>query len=107
MSILSWKDRPDSVREAGDSAFESLRHSTISNWSTFNGVHEYSLCGVGEHQLFKTLIQRAYPNQKSFVALDIGAANFEWVETLHQFLEKQTDLPEDIEVHIIGVRAEK
>jgi ankyrin repeat protein len=61
---------------------------------------------VDEYELMKKIIQQAPPEQKEFWALDIGAGNFEWSAGLANYLEKQSDFPKDIRVHILGVRGE-
>ena len=42
------------------------------------------------------MIQQAPTTQKGFYALDIGAGEFQWVDGLAAYIQKQTDLPKDI-----------
>ena len=49
----------------------------------------------------------AYPTQKEFFMLDIGAGDFSWGRTLMKFLTQDQSLPQDINVHVIGVRGER
>jgi hypothetical protein len=56
----------------------------------------------------KKIIQEgALKGRKEFYALDIGAGNFQWGKGLADFIDKQTDLPKDIKVHITNVRGER
>lgn len=104
---LDWTQRPKELQERINSAFRYICKHESSQWGLYNGGSEYAMCGVKEHDLMKKLILDAYPARKEFYALDVGAGNFQWGESLADYIEKQTDLPPDIKVHIIGVRGEK
>jgi len=62
------------------------------------------MCSIDEYALMKNVIQQAPTTQKDFYALDIGSGKF---DGLGSYIEKQTDLPKEITVHIIGIRDEK
>ncbi len=109
---LDWTQRSDSLQDFISDTLERLSSQTTSNWGSFggmgfNGQENYGMCGVHEYALMKKIIQQAPSSQKDFYALDIGAGNFQWSKGLADFLDKQTDLPKDIKVHIIGIRGEK
>ena len=104
---LHWTQRPPALVAAIDEAFQAIVRNTASEWGVFNGDSEYNLCGVKDHELMKRLILEAPADQKDFYALDIGAGNFQWGTALAEYLNKQTDLPPDIRIHIIGIRGER
>jgi len=106
-TILDWRKRPAPLQECIDSAFRSVNQDTGSKWGLYNGSTDYCMCSIEEKQLMKKKILDSYPAQKEFYALDIGAGNFQWVESLAEYLDEQTDLPKDIKIHIIGVRGEQ
>jgi hypothetical protein len=103
---LHWKDRPVLLKEAIQEAFHSLSCQSRSTW-TYNGDEkEYNLLSINQYQLLKHIIQSNYPKQKNFTVLDIGAGNFSVnAQLLKELLEDKT-LPDDIEVHLVGVRGE-
>ena len=103
---LDWTQRPDSMKMDVGTSFEKLRGSHASGWGRFNGSERYGVCGVDELALLKKMILERYPSQKEFYVLDVGAGNFQWSQSVADFIEKQTDLPKDIKVHIIGIRGE-
>ncbi len=102
---FDWTQRPESLKSRISNAFNDLVKQSSSEWG-LNGCANYHLCGVDEYSLMKKIIMQASLTQKTFYALDIGAGNFEWGQGLADYLDKQTDLPKDIKVHIIGVRGE-
>jgi len=104
---LDWTQRPKELQQRINSAFNYICKDESSKWGLYNGSEEYAMCGVKEHDLMKKIILDAYPARKEFYVLDIGAGNFQWNESLASYIEKQTDLPPDITVHIIGIRGEK
>ena len=101
-----WSQRSKSVNDDIDHSFEKLVKQSTSGWGTFNGSSDYTILGVDEQVLMKRIIKEAPKEQKEFYVLDIGAGNFQWSKSLADYLDKQTDLPEDIKIHIIGVRGE-
>lgn len=103
---LDWNQRPSNVRDSINSAFDRLVKQDSSSWGWYNGSQKYYMCGIDEHVLLKTLIKQAPPGKKEFNVLEIGAGNFQWVQNLAAFLDKQTDLPKDIKINIIGIRGE-
>ncbi|MGC1877980.1 MAG: ankyrin repeat domain-containing protein [Rhabdochlamydiaceae bacterium] len=106
LRYLDWTQRPYSLKKSISNAFESLLKQDKSNWGVCNGSGIYNMCGVNEQALMKKMIQQ-HPDRKNFYALDIGAGDFQWSKGLANYIEKQTDLPKDIKVHIIGVRGER
>jgi SAM-dependent methyltransferase len=106
-TYLDWTQRPDSLKASIAEAFRKVACSYRSAWGVFNGSSTYGMCGVNEHALMKKIIQQAPTDRKDFYVLDIGAGNFQWSKSMADFIDKQTDLPKDIKVHIIGVRGER
>jgi ankyrin repeat protein/SAM-dependent methyltransferase len=103
---VDWNDRPEDLKSNIHDSYEKLRPCSVSGWGYFNGSEGYCLCGVDEKALLKKIILDGYPKQKEFYVLDIGAGNFQLSQAIADFIEKETDLPKDIKVHIIGVRGE-
>ncbi len=103
---LDWNNRPESLKSEVNTSYEKLTQFSESSWKTFNGLNFYGICGVDELKLLKKTILDAYPDRKEFYVLDIGAGNFQWGKAVAGFIEKQTDLPNDIKVHIVGIRGE-
>jgi len=104
---LHWSQRPPELVQRIQSAFEAISQETSSAWGAYNGSKTYGICGVDEHKLMKRLILEAPPEQKDFYILEIGAGNFQWENGFADYLNKQTDLPSDIRIHIIGIRGEQ
>lgn len=102
---LCWKDRPKFIQNQSDRAFESVNSDTVSNWR-YNGATQYNMLGIEEQKLIKKIIQNAAKEQKDFYLLDIGSGNFQWGKAVVRYINEQKDLPEDIKVHVIGVRGE-
>jgi SAM-dependent methyltransferase len=105
-TYLDPSKRPDALKGRITSAFDRIVGQTRSSWGLFNGNSSYQMCGVKEHQLMKRIILEAYPAQKEFYALDVGAGDFQFNQGLAKYLNEQTDLPDDIKIHIIGIRGE-
>ncbi len=103
---LDWRERPEELKSAINTSFQKLATLSESGWGVYNGDDSYRICGVNELKLLKKTIVDAYPHRKDFYVLDIGAGNFQWNTGVADFIEKQTDLPKDIKVHIVGVRGE-
>jgi len=107
---LNWRDRPPELKKCILNAFKKVNSSPKSflgiNWN-FNGDHEnpYEICELNEYSLIKSMIQ-ANPDRKSFYVMDIGAGNFGFGRGLAKFLNESTDIPNDVQVHIISVRGE-
>ncbi len=106
--MLDPKQRPDELKSLISSSFEAISKKEISreNWR-IDGDTKYQLCGVKEQALMKAIIREADKDQKDFYILDIGAGDFQWIQSMAKFLNAQKDLPRDIRIHIIGVRGEK
>jgi SAM-dependent methyltransferase len=105
-TFLDYTQRPPVVQSTIASAYRHLTQYSFSSWGWFNGSIRYGVCGVDEYALMKKIIQQASADQKEFWALDVGCGNFQWSYGLADFINKQTDLPKDIKVHIIGIRGE-
>lgn len=108
ITYLDPKDRPAKIQEAIDVQFQSLASTkpTEAYWR-YNGQDKYFICGINDPLLVKKMIQDGYKKgQKEFCILDIGAGNFKWSHTNAEFIDSQSDLPQDIKVQIIGLRGE-
>jgi len=103
---LDPSQRPESLQARVDASFKNIVGCSTSSWGLYNGNSNYNLCGVKEYEAMKKLILKDYPSRKEFYALDIGAGNFQFNKGLAEYLNKQDDLPNDITIHIIGVRGE-
>lgn len=104
--FLNWRDRPKPLQDEIDREFHNIGSLTSSTW-TYNGERtSYDLLSIDEYALLKHLIQTGYPEQKSFYVLDIGAGNFAVNTHLLDCLTKDVSLPDDLEVHLLGVRGE-
>ena len=66
-----------------------------------------SAISTSTSSVVKQTILKAYPDRKVFNALHIGAYNFTWSMAISKYIEKQTDLPQDIKINIYGIRGEK
>src|SRR5580692_4084963 len=104
---LDWTQRPEALEQGITRSHVELTKQSVSGWGYYNGSSSYCICGVDEKALLKKMILQAYPKQKEFCVLDVGAGDFQWSQAVADFIEKQTDLPKDIKVHIIGVRGER
>jgi ankyrin repeat protein len=104
--FLDVRDRPQSLRFSIDVAFDRIQRQTESNWNSFNGTDTYSMCGVSEHKLMVDIIQRHYPERKKFYIKETGSGNFQFIRAFAKALNEHPDLPNDIEIHIIGTRGE-
>lgn len=107
---LDYKKRPAELTNKIANAFDSIVSHDSSHWHWHNGAENeiagYGMAGVDEYVLMKKIIQQAPSTQKTFTALDIGSGNSQWSEGLVKYLEKQTDLRQDIKVHIISLQGE-
>ncbi len=103
--FLNWRDRPKYIQSAVADSLRELSKHANSAWTSYNGQNTYCICGIDEHQLFKRIIQND-PQRKDFYAMDVGAGNFQWLDAFTKFINSQPDLPDDIRVHIFGVRGE-
>lgn len=94
------------IKQKIDESFTMLSSGDSSDW-TYNGDYEgYNLCGIDQYKLVKSLIMKE-SNRKEFFVLDIGAGNFKWGQGAAKYLQSQTDIPEGITVHIMGIRGEQ
>lgn len=98
--------RPPALQSIVNSAFQSRVGFTRSSWDAFNGYKFYGMCLVDEQKLLKEMILKAYPNRKNFNVIEIGAGEFQWGKAMADFIEKDPDLPKDITVKILNLRAE-
>jgi len=104
-TVLDWTQRPADLLQTISSVFEDARNCSPTSWY-YSGEPTYKLCGVDEHRLMKKIIRDASSERKDFYVLDIGGGDFSWSRALAKFLDEQDDLRDDIQVHIIGIRAE-
>ncbi len=104
---LDWTQRPEELKSSISTVFKEIVTDSKSSWGSYNGDYTYKMCGVKERKMIKKMILEAYPAQKEFYVLDVGAGNFQWINGLASYLNRKTDLPKDIKVHIIGIRGEK
>jgi hypothetical protein len=104
---LDWEKRPENIKQEIIQEFTNLSSQNFSSWGKFNGEKHYSLLGINEHLLLKQMIKDAYPQQKEFYVMDIGAGNFEWGRSIAGDINGDESIPNDIVLHIIGIRAEK
>ncbi len=103
---LDWQDRPEEIQDHISDTFDDLTRHRSSSWGYYNGGSSYSLCGIDEQKLIKTMLEEAPPTQKDFYVLDIGAGNFQWGTSLAKYIHNNVTLPEDMTVHILNVRGE-
>lgn len=105
-ALLDWSQRPESLKSAIDK-YHAKESEFTESYSNPISDKSHGVCNINEFTLVKKLILQAYPAQKEFNVLEVGARRFAWCQALADFIEKQTDLPQDIKVHIIGIRNEK
>lgn len=106
LPYLHCSQRPAEMQREIDQAFGRICNHSSSSWGFYNGDRAYYLCGIDDGGLLKTIIKEAPPTQRTFYALDIGAGNFQWGQAMADFINAQTDLRPDINIHIISVRGE-
>lgn len=105
-TYLSWKERTSEINLCILSAFKAIAGNTQSQWGWFNGSDSYGISGIKEHKLMKKIVREAAFGNKDFYALDIGAGDYQWGRSLAEYLNKKKDIPEDVKIHIIGIRGE-
>src|SRR5579885_3031683 len=101
---LHWTQRSNAHLEKITEAFEKVLNEDADWW--YNGDTHYNMCGIEESRALKAVILEAPKDRKEFYVLDMGAGDFQWSKTLAEYINKQTDLPSDITVHIINLRGE-
>jgi SAM-dependent methyltransferase len=106
---LNWKDRPLELRSHIDRSFKKLLETDEITWGLYTGNYElpHFICFMNEYEAMKQAIQESSGDRKDFYALDIGSGHFGWVRGFARYINSQKDLPEDVTVHIIGVRGER
>lgn len=105
-NFLDWRQRPKEIDEKITKAFNSLQSHVDSNWNLYNGDPEYNILSIPDHMLIKKLIQQAPLEQREFYVVDVGAGKFQWGKSLAEFINQQEDIPNDITLHIFGLRGE-
>ncbi len=106
-TYLHWNDRPLELSKAADRFHESQAEATEPHIMGMTGEEYLGLCNLHEFRILKKMILAAYPAQKTFNTLHIGAIDFRWSRAFVNFIKEQTDLPKDINICIFGIRAEK
>ncbi len=101
---LDWTQRPQIIRNRIDSIFDILSSRSKGCWG-YNGSDYYTLCYVDQHNWFLDFLHRS-EQQKQFVALDIGAGDFSFGNTLAAGINADSRLRNDISVTIISLRGE-
>jgi SAM-dependent methyltransferase len=105
---LKAEERPAEINSRINEVFQSLRGHRESDWGLYNGDNEtYFPASFKDKEMIKRLIMEAPADQKDFYILDVGAGKFQWGETMVKYLNEQADLRGDIQIHILGVRAEQ
>jgi SAM-dependent methyltransferase len=104
-TYLKWQDRPDNLKSREQEIFKILAHQVMSHWE-YNGSEFYTIMDVAEEKLIHHLITSNHM-QKEFYFLDIGAGKFQWGNSLAENINNFSDIPNDVKVHIIGVRGEQ
>lgn len=103
---LDWKNRLDNLMKILNSTFKLLSQHKNSSWGHFNGDNDYCMNNISQVDFMKKIICENYPQRKKFYFTDLGAGNFSSINYMSQEIEKDDSLPDDIEVHCIGVRGE-
>lgn len=107
----SWETRLDSIIGAIDRSFDEVS-STFSNWTVnsaqIDTMFQFRMQGMDQRELLKKIIQEgSKKGQKKFYALDLGSSSdFAWGREIKDYINDQKDLPEDIQVAIIGVHGD-
>jgi len=104
---LDWHDRPASVKAHIETTFRKISADKSSKEWLYSGGENYGLCGINEIKLIRKIIQEAPTSQKKFWIMDIGAGDFQWTLNVAERLGKATDLPDDITIHLVGLRGER
>lgn len=104
---LDWQDRSTLLKERIELAWKNItQHTSSVNWSQ-NGRSTYSIMDYSEIRLLKKIIVDHYPERKEFYFLDIGSGEFQLVTRLFSLLNEDSTIPQDIKIHLIGIRGEK
>jgi SAM-dependent methyltransferase len=101
---LDPSDRPEMLKQVIQADFMDLS-SNLHHWN-YNGAARYIFLNIDTAEFAKTIIKAAPSDQKDFYLLDIGSGKFNWGIGTAEYLNKQTDIPNDITIHIISVTGE-
>ncbi len=74
-TYLNWNDRPAELSKAADRFHETSAKQTEVHIPLM-GKECLGLCNMQEFRILKKMILAAYPAQKTFTALHIGAFDF-------------------------------
>ncbi len=106
-TYLDWTQRPADLQKkiSDDFAKQEKKDGCDSSLEMLD--EQFGLFNLDEYRLLKPTILKAYPAQKVFNVLHLGAYNFTWSIAMSKFLERLTDLPPDIKINIYAIRGEK
>lgn len=100
-------ERPKSVTDAIDQAYEVVSKSETSEWPYNGQVSSYGIMGIDEFEFIKNRILKSYPSQKIFYFFDPGAGIFQLSRHLTKLLNNDLSIPVDVKINFISVRGEK
>lgn len=103
---LDPSQRPDELKGTIQRSFKELSVTSGKNWRYQGEGSSYGIMHIDPAELAHMLIKTAPKDQKDFYLLDIGAGVFGWSKGTANYLNQQTDIPDDVTIHIIGVTGE-
>lgn len=99
-------DRPQDLQEKIIKIFSEIEQSEC-RWSCNGEYGLYKILNVDEAILAINIIRHGYiKGQRVFNFLDIGSGMFKWVDVMAEQINKAKNLPQDIAIHIWGIRGE-
>lgn len=105
-NALHWTQRPAPLQNEINKSFNTLASEPGSDW-TYNGRPSYELCGmISEAKCIHKIIQNS-PERKDFYLIDVGAGDYKMGRTVASFINSQSNIPDDITLHIIGLNGER
>lgn len=109
---LRLEDRPQEVKDLIDYNFNRLVNREAVGWGVYSGDIDdyitecgYDIFGIDAYDFLVHIIQQN-PDRNDFYVLDVGAGNFGFSHHLAKKINKNTNLRENIRVHLIGTRGE-
>lgn len=103
---LDPSQRPKDLKYDIQKSFDRFSSSSGKNWLYQGESSVYSIMKIDAANFAHTLIKTAPKEQKDFYLLDIGAGTFGWARGTAAYLNRQTDIPDDVTIHIVSVTGE-
>lgn len=104
---LHWSDRPETLKEQIKKSYQTIINNNPNDWYCSGSGGTYNMCTISEFELIKQRILNDYPERKEFYVMDLGSGFFGFVNELSHNIDSSAELPDDITVHVLGVRGER